>query len=109
MVVATGALGAHALKPYLTPETADTFRTGVLYQLFHTIAMLAISLSGKQALQRANKFFLAGIILFSFSLYFYSITGIKFAAMITPFGGVSFLAGWISLIVSAMKSGKNAQ
>ncbi len=96
--VAIGALGAHLLKQYLTPETTEIFRTGVFYHLVHSVVMLAISLAGRNELIRANKFFISGIILFSFSLYFYSLTSIKLLAMITPFGGVAFLTGWIVLI-----------
>ena len=96
--VAIGALGAHLLKQYLTPETTEIFKTAVLYHLVHSVVMLAISLSGKIKLLKANKFFFIGIILFSFSLYIYSLTLIKFLAMITPFGGVSFLIGWAVLI-----------
>ena len=99
--VAIGAFGAHSLKQYLTPETTETFRTGVLYHLIHSSVLLAVSLSGRLDLMKANKFFLAGIILFSFSLYIYSLTSIKFIAMITPFGGVSFLLGWLMLMWQA--------
>ncbi len=103
--VAIGAFGAHSLKQYLTPETTETFRTGVLYHLIHASVLLALSLSGKPSLMKANKFFLAGIIAFSFSLYFYSLTSIKLIAMITPFGGVAFLAGWAMLIWQGRKLG----
>jgi uncharacterized membrane protein YgdD (TMEM256/DUF423 family) len=99
--VAIGAFGAHTLKQYLTPETTETFRTGVLYHLIHTSVLLAISLSARLDLMKANKFFLTGIILFSFSLYIYSLTSIKFIAMITPFGGISFLLGWLMLMWQA--------
>jgi uncharacterized membrane protein YgdD (TMEM256/DUF423 family) len=101
--VAIGAFGAHTLKQYLTPETTETFRTGVLYHLIHTSVLLAISLSARLDLMKANKFFLTGIILFSFSLYIYSLTSIKFIAMITPFGGVSFLLGWLMLMWQAWR------
>lgn len=96
--VAIGAFGAHSLKQYLTPETTETFRTGVLYHLIHSSVLLAVSLSTRLDLMKANKFFLAGIILFSLSLYIYSLTSIKIIAMITPLGGVSFLLGWLMLM-----------
>ncbi len=96
--VAIGAFGAHSLKQYLTPETTETFRTGVLYHLIHSSVLLAVSLSTRLDLMKANKFFLAGIILFSLSLYIYSLTSIKIIAMITPLGGVSFLLGWLMLL-----------
>ncbi|MBX7044061.1 MAG: DUF423 domain-containing protein [Ignavibacteria bacterium] len=102
--VAIGALGAHALKPMLNPETSETFRTGVFYHIVHSLAILAIGLSSREYLLKACRFFLAGIILFSFSLYPYSLTHIKFLAMITPFGGVAFLIGWLTVIVAEVKN-----
>lgn len=98
--VAIGAFGAHGLKEKLTPEMLDVYKTGVLYHLVHTVVLLTLALSEKVKSNLASIFFLTGIILFSFSLYIYSTSGIKFFAMITPFGGVSFLIGWIMIIVS---------
>nr|WP_304130815.1 DUF423 domain-containing protein [Ignavibacterium album] len=98
--VAIGAFGAHGLKEKLTTEMLDVYKTGVLYHLVHTVVLLTLALSEKVKSNLASIFFLTGIILFSFSLYIYSTSGIKFFAMITPFGGVSFLIGWIMIIVS---------
>ncbi len=101
--VATGAIGAHFVKVHLTPEMFEAFKTGVLYHLIHALAIFAVSLSGVKIILKANKFFLAGILLFSFSLYSYSITGLKMLAFITPLGGVSFLAGWMYLAMLSYK------
>lgn len=101
--VATGAFGAHILKSQLSAEMLEIFKTGVLYQLIHSAVMLSVALSGIQKYLRSEIFFLTGVILFSFSLYLYSATGIKFFAMITPVGGISFLTGWIMLILKAIK------
>ena len=101
--VAFGAFGAHALKSNLTPEMMVIFEKGIFYQLIHSSASLAIALSGIEKFYKPALFFLAGIILFSFSLYLYSVTSIKFFAMITPFGGVSFLIGWLLLAIKAMR------
>lgn len=98
--VAIGAFGAHGLKEKLTTEMLDVYKTGVLYHLVHTVVLLTLALSEKVKSNLASIFFLTGIILFSFSLYIYSTSGIKFFAMITPLGGVSFLIGWIMIIVS---------
>lgn len=95
LAVALGAFGAHSLKSIVTPEMLETYRTGVLYHLIHSAVILAIGFYGNERLRIAAIFFLLGIILFSFSLYIYSITGIKAFAIITPFGGVSFLIGWV--------------
>lgn len=101
--VAIGAFGAHGLKEKLTAEMLEVYKTGVLYHLVHTVVLLSLALSEKIKTNVPSIFFLAGIILFSFSLYIYSTSGIRFFAMITPFGGVSFLIGWLMLIVSLRK------
>lgn len=101
--VTIGAFGAHGLKEKLTAEMLEVYKTGVLYHLVHTVVLLSLALSEKIKTNVPSIFFLAGIILFSFSLYIYSTSGIRFFAMITPFGGVSFLIGWLMLIVSVMK------
>ncbi len=101
--VAIGAFGAHGLKEKLTAEMLEVYKTGVLYHLVHTVVLLSLALSEKIKTNVPSIFFLAGIILFSFSLYIYSTSGIRFFAMITPFGGVSFLIGWLMIIVSVMR------
>jgi len=100
--VAFGAFGAHGLKDYLTPEMTETYKTGVVYQLIHSVAILAIGFSGKEKFYLSAVFFTAGIILFSFSLYIYSITYTAAFAIITPFGGVCFLTGWLMIVVRAV-------
>jgi uncharacterized membrane protein YgdD (TMEM256/DUF423 family) len=92
--VALGAFGAHGLRNYLGPQDIETYKTGVLYHLIHSAVLLSIGFYNNEKLNKAAAFILAGIILFSFSLYAYAVTGIKFLAFITPFGGVSFLTGW---------------
>jgi uncharacterized membrane protein YgdD (TMEM256/DUF423 family) len=102
--VALGAFGAHSLRNTLSAEMLDIYKTGVNYQLIHSIAILALGLMGNKKFVISLIFFTAGIILFSFSLYIYSITGIIFFAMITPLGGLSFLAGWLMIIIKAIKN-----
>lgn len=101
--VALGAFGAHSLKPYIDPDKLDVYKTGTHYQMIHAVVMLAIAFLGDKVYLKAEKFFLAGIILFSFSLYLYSITSIVAFAMVTPVGGVSFLIGWVVLIYTAVR------
>jgi uncharacterized membrane protein YgdD (TMEM256/DUF423 family) len=103
IAVALGAFGAHGLREQLPLSMIEIYKTGVFYQLIHTIIMITLSLNNKIEANLTLIFFLAGIILFSFSLYIYSITGIRIFAMITPIGGVSFLVGWISLFISALR------
>ena len=104
--VAIGAFGAHSLKQYLTPETIETYKTGVQYHLIHAVVILAIGYFGNEKYSIAALLFSLGIILFSFSLYAYSLTGISAIAIITPFGGISFLAGWLIVIISSLKKEK---
>ncbi len=100
--VAFGAFGAHGLRNYLTPEMAETYKTGVLYQLIHSIVILSIGFSGKEKFGIAALFFTLGVILFSFSLYLYSLTYTVAFAIITPFGGVCFLIGWLLIVIRAL-------
>ena len=101
--VAIGAFGAHGLREKLSAEMLEVYKTGVLYQFFHTIVLLILSLSNFIKTKVSSLFFLLGIILFSFSLYIYSTLGIRFFAMITPVGGISFLIGWLWLIVETVR------
>src|ERR1041384_994456 len=110
--VTLGAFAAHALKGKLdggliTADQLSGFETGVRYQFYHTIAMLLVALlqgnSGSKALRSAYFFFLAGIVLFSGSLYFlttrmlWNADWLKVLGPVTPLGGLCFIAGWISL------------
>ena len=111
--VMLGAFGAHTLKKHISPELLSAFETGVRYQFYHTIALLVISvlilLKGENSfLKRSGYFFLAGIILFSGSLYFLSVrnlTGFELTWLgpITPLGGLCFLLGWLVLLMYAIK------
>ncbi len=103
LAVALGAFGAHGLKNILSPEKIEVYKTGVLYQLIHSVVLLALALYAGSSFEAAKWFFLAGIILFSFSLYLYAVTGILVFAIITPFGGVCFLIAWLSLVAAAVK------
>ncbi len=101
LAVALGAFGAHALKTRLTPEALQIWHTAVLYHMIHAVVLLALGLYAKSAgaqTKTASLLFLAGIILFSGSLYALALTGIKPLGAITPLGGLCFLAGWAFLI-----------
>ncbi len=96
--VAIGAFGAHILSDKLSEKMFEVYKTGVFYHLIHTVVITVIAFSSRKKFNLSASFFSVGIILFSFSLYLYSITGIIFFAMITPLGGISFLLGWIALM-----------
>ncbi|WP_017938537.1 DUF423 domain-containing protein [Zestomonas thermotolerans] len=99
--VALGAFAAHGLKGQLSAELLTVFQTGVHYQMVHALALLAVVLLGLhapgRALLAAGGLFVLGILLFSGSLYLLALTGTRALGAITPFGGVSFLGGWLSL------------
>lgn len=104
--VALGAFGAHGFRDILSPEMLEIYKTGVFYQLIHSVVLLALSFTNARSFEISRWFFLSGIFLFSFSLYLYSVTGITFIAYFTPFGGVCFLIGWLSLVWVAVKKKK---
>ncbi len=102
--VAIGAFGAHGFKDTLLElGTPDSFKTGVEYHLIHAVVLLAIAISGRYEFVTAYLFILIGIILFSFSLYFYALLKIKFFVFITPIGSISLLIGWALIVWEAFK------
>jgi uncharacterized membrane protein YgdD (TMEM256/DUF423 family) len=101
--VAIGAFGAHGLREKLSQQMLEVYKTGVLYQLIHSVVLLALSLNTIIKSKLPSIFILLGIILFSFSLYIYSTSGIRIFAMITPVGGFCFLIGWLLIIYEAIK------
>ena len=111
--VIVGAFGAHALKTRVPPEALETIKTGVLYLFIHVLAaILAILLHGLSGqsvwLIRSARAFLAGVILFSGSLFVIgtsSLTGLHIGmfGFITPLGGICFIAGWTLLAVWALR------
>ncbi len=104
LAVGLGAFGAHGLKNTLSSANMEIYKTGVLYHLIHSAVLLAIALNTTYDFSISFLFIVAGIILFSFSLYAYSITGVKIFAIITPFGGVSFLIGWLLIIYKVVRT-----
>jgi uncharacterized membrane protein YgdD (TMEM256/DUF423 family) len=95
--VALGAFGAHALKTILEDhQTTEVWRTAVLYHFIHALALLLLAIL--PTLNRAAaSLFVAGIGLFSGSLYVLALTNAKWLGAITPLGGLCFLSGWICL------------
>ncbi|MDD2303121.1 MAG: DUF423 domain-containing protein [Prolixibacteraceae bacterium] len=105
--VLLGAFGAHALKNILSPEMLAVYKTGVEYQFYHALGLLLIGLIGfhlkSKYLSWAGLFITIGIILFSGSLYVLTLSGMKAIGAITPVGGLSFVAGWASLLIGILK------
>lgn len=117
LAVALGAFGAHAIKQRVSDAALNIFETGVQYQFYHVIALLAVGILfkdyGNKWMTWAGWFFIAGIILFSGSLYL--LTYIKAAekttynwiGAITPFGGLAFIAGWFFMLTGLLKTSQN--
>lgn len=108
LAVALGAFGAHGLEGKLEPKYMETWQTGVMYQMFHALGLIAVGiiagkLNASPLVSWTGWLMLAGIILFSGSLYVLSLSGIKVLGAITPIGGVAFLAAWVLLIIAAVK------
>lgn len=106
--VALGAFAAHALQERLTPRGLEVFETGVRYQMFHALALLALALvvarwPGGLATW-AGWAFTAGILLFSGSLYLLAVTGLRAWGAVTPVGGVAFLVGWALLLAHFLRA-----
>ncbi|MFU8821145.1 MAG: DUF423 domain-containing protein [Gammaproteobacteria bacterium] len=105
--VAAGAFGAHALRSQLEPRMLEVFETAARYQMYHALALFAVAWlvqqTQAQAAQLAGWAFVAGILLFSGSLYAMALTGVRVLGAITPIGGVAFIVGWCALAVAAMK------
>lgn len=102
LAVAAGAFGAHALEGRVAPGRLEVFETAVRYQMYHALALLfmgwaAQTLGAGGALRGAGWCFMAGIIVFSGSLYLLVLTDTGWLGAITPLGGVFFLVGWALL------------
>jgi uncharacterized membrane protein YgdD (TMEM256/DUF423 family) len=99
--VAAGAFGAHSLKGIISVDMLVVFETAVRYQMYHALALLVVSGMLKHVPERglrvAGWCFVAGIALFSGSLYVVALTSTRWIGAITPLGGVAFLAGWMTL------------
>jgi len=102
-----GAFGAHTLKARLTPELLATFETGVRYQIYHALALLAVALLyGSQPVKglmtASGWLFVVGTLLFSGSLYVLVLGGVRWLGAITPVGGAAFIIGWFCLAVAGL-------
>jgi uncharacterized membrane protein YgdD (TMEM256/DUF423 family) len=106
--VVFGAFGAHALKSRLSADMLVVFETGVRYQMYHAFAILIVAaaigrIGDANLLVLAGWFFVAGVVLFSGSLYALSLSGVGVLGAITPVGGLLFLIGWACLGLFALR------
>ena len=107
LAVAAGAFGAHALRAVLSPASLATFETAVRYQTIHALALLAIGWAvtrwPSRAIVWAGWLMMAGVVLFCASLYLLALTGSRALVLVTPIGGVFWLAAWCCLAVGVMR------
>ncbi|MFT3824621.1 MAG: DUF423 domain-containing protein [Chitinophagaceae bacterium] len=114
LAVILGAFGAHGLKKLVGPDVVSTFETGVRYQFYHVFALLAVAILFEKfhhkCLKYAGIFFITGIVLFSGSLYIMTafnaanMVGIRGIGIVTPIGGVFFIAGWLAMFWGMRKN-----
>jgi uncharacterized membrane protein YgdD (TMEM256/DUF423 family) len=108
LAVILGAFGAHGLKKIISPDMLEVFKTGVQYQFYHTFALLAVGVlmhfKSSNQLRWSAYLFITGILLFSGSLYAIALSGIKIIGIITPVGGVCFVAGWLLLVIHCLRN-----
>jgi uncharacterized membrane protein YgdD (TMEM256/DUF423 family) len=108
-----GAFGAHALKVIFTADLLQVFETAVRYQMYHAFALLAVGILYKEftnkQIKLAGNFFVAGVILFSGSLYaicfieYQHLSSLLWVGAITPLGGLCFIIGWLLLFAGTVK------
>ncbi|WP_342439165.1 DUF423 domain-containing protein [Paenibacillus sp. FSL L8-0436] len=107
LAVGIGAFGAHMLKASISEDYMKVYETGVHYHMIHALGLILVAIIAGQwgesvRLRWSGRLLIAGIVLFSGSLYVLSITGIKILGAVTPLGGVCFIAGWICLAWEAL-------
>jgi uncharacterized membrane protein YgdD (TMEM256/DUF423 family) len=107
LAVALGAFGAHGLKSRVAPEMLAVFETGVRYHMYHALALLAVGWAATRwpssSIGAAGWLFVAGILVFSGSLYAMTFTGARWLGAITPLGGLCFILGWVLLAWGAWR------
>lgn len=108
LAVALGAFGAHGLEGSLSSDMMEVFETGVKYHFYHALGLIAVGLVAthlpdSSLLTISGWLMLAGIVLFSGSLYALSTTGIGWLGAVTPIGGVCFIAAWVLLVIAVLK------
>ena len=108
LAVAMGAFGAHALRGQLSAPLLAVYHTGVEYQFYHALGLIGVALAlahrpASKLLQVAGWLLVAGMVLFSGSLYALTLSGNGRLGIITPFGGTAFLAAWVLVAVFALR------
>ena len=105
--VVLGAFGAHGLRDRLAADMLDVFETGVRYHFIHALGLIAVAWAAARWpngwVVAAGWLFVAGIVIFSGSLYLLALTGARWLGAITPIGGLCLIAGWAVLALAALR------
>ncbi len=105
IAVATGAFGAHGLEGRVDARAIEVWETAARYQMYHALALFAVAWLGQHvqhtAVNVAGIAFIAGVVIFSGSLYALALSGVKVLGAVTPIGGLAFLIGWGALAYAA--------
>lgn len=109
VAVVAGAFGAHGARALLSPQALAVYETAVHYQMLHAIGLCIVAFAwertgGAQAAKAAGILFIAGTLLFCGALYLHSLTGLRPAVRLAPFGGASLIAGWACLAWAALRA-----
>lgn len=108
LAVAFGAFGAHVISSHVSSKMMDVYNTGVQFQMYHALALLAVGIalklgaSSPSLVRTAGWLFTIGIVLFSGSLYLLTSSGSLILGAITPLGGVCLLAGWVFFVIGVV-------
>lgn len=108
LAVMAGAFGAHGLRTVASARELGVFQTAANYQMYHALALVLVALLHGRGLSTrllglAGRFFLAGIVLFSGSLYLLVLTGAHWLGPVTPLGGLCFMVGWALLAAAGLR------
>ena len=108
LAVMAGAFGAHGLRGVIDERGLEVFQTAVTYQVYHSLALILVAILPVAGLSRrllgiAAGFFVAGILLFSGSLYLLVLTDLRWVGPLTPLGGIGFMVGWILVLMAGFR------
>lgn len=108
LAVMAGAFGAHGLRGVVDARGLEVFQTAVTYQIYHSLALILVAILPVAGLSRrllgiAAGFFVAGILLFSGSLYLLVLTDLRWMGPVTPVGGIGFMMGWILVLMAGFR------
>ncbi len=114
LAVMAGAFGAHALRGMVTERSLEVFQTGVQYQMIHGLGLILIAILGaldvsRRLLMTAAGLLVAGVVMFSGSLYLLALTEVRWVGPVTPVGGLCFMVGWVSVVIAGLRQGNDQE